>query len=261
VPRSLWTGSLSFGLVNVPVRLVTAARDLDLHFTQLHEKDNAPIEMQRWCSKEEEEVDWDEVAHSYELDKGKEVIVTDDDLEAAEPRRTRTIDIEQFVDLADVDPIYFDHPYFLEPGADDEGAKRAYQLLVGAMERSDRAALGRFVMRTKEYLALVRVRDGVLALTTLLFHDEVRPVKEVDTATAKRHKPTKKQLDSALALIESLTCPWDPSQHEDRYRARLKDVVRRKRKGETVKAPRPDKAPGPAPDLMEALERSLAEVR
>ena len=261
MPRSLWTGSLSFGLVNVPVRLVTAVRDLDLHFTQLHEKDGAPIEMQRWCSEEEQEVPWEEVAHSYELDSGKEVIVTDADLEAAEPRRTRTIDIEQFVDLADVDPIYFEHPYFLEPGADDEGAKRAYQLLVGAMERTDRAALGRFVMRTKEYLALVRVRDGALTLTTLLFHDEVRRVKDVDTASAKKHKPSKKELDSALKLIESLTCPWEPSKYEDRYRARLKDVVRRKRKGETVKAPKPEKAPGPAPDLMEALERSLAEVR
>jgi DNA end-binding protein Ku len=252
---------LSFGLVNVPVRLVTATRDQDLHFTQLHEKDGAPIEMQRWCSKEEEEVDWQEVAHSYELDKGKEVIVTDDDLEAAEPRRTRTIDIEQFVDLADVDPIYFDHPYFLEPGADDEGAKRAYQLLLGAMERAERAALGRFVMRTKEYLALVRARDGALTLTTMLFHDEVRPAKDVDTATAKKHKPSKKQLDSAVKLIESLSCPWDPSNYEDRYRKRLKDVVRRKRKGETIKAPKAEKAPGPAPDLMEALERSLEEAR
>src|SRR5919206_1703782 len=153
MPRALWTGSLSFGLVNVPVQLMSAVRDMDLHFRQLHEKDNVPVETQRWCSEEEKEVPYESITRSYELDSGKQVIVTDDDLEAVEPRKTRTIDIEQFVDLADVDPVYFDHPYFLEPGADDEGAKRAYQLLVGAMERSDRAALGRFVMRTKEYLA------------------------------------------------------------------------------------------------------------
>ena len=115
MPRSLWTGSLSFGLVNVPVILVTAVRDQDLHFTQLHEKDGAPIEVQRWCSKEGTEVPYEEITHSYELEDGKEVIVSDKELEAAEPKRTRTIDIEEFVDIAQVDPIYFDHPYFLLP--------------------------------------------------------------------------------------------------------------------------------------------------
>ena len=261
MPRSLWTGSLSFGLVNVPVRLVSAARDLDLHFRQLHEKDGAPIETQRWCSKEDIEVPWEEVAHSYELKKGHEVVVTDEELAAAEPRKTRTIDIEQFVDVADVDPIYFDHPYFLEPAAENEGATRAYQLLVGAMGQTDRAALGRFVMRTKEYLALIRVRDGVLSLTTMRFHDEVRPTKEVDTASAKKRKPTSKQLDQALALIDALSADWEPDKHEDRYRKRLQAVVRRKRKGETIKVEEAEKEPAPAPDLIAALERSLAEIR
>lgn len=261
MPRSLWTGSLSFGLVNVPVRLVTAARDQDLHFQQLHKKDNAPIEMQRWCSKEKSAVDWEEIAHSYELKKGKVVVVTDEELAAAEPRKTRTIDIEQFVDLADVDPIYFDHPYYLEPAAENEGATRAYQLLVSAMGDSERAALGRFVMRTKEYLALIRVREGALALITMRFGDEVRSPKKVDTASAKKRKPTRSQLEQAVALIESMSVPWEPEKYKDRYRARLRDIVGRKRKGETVKAPQAEKQPGAAPDLMAALERTLEEIR
>src|ERR1700759_4181928 len=164
--RSLWTGSLSFGLVNVPVVLVTAVRDQDLHFRQLHEKDGAPIEVQRWCEKENVEVPYEEITHAYELDDGGEGIVSDLELQAIEPRKTRTIDIEQFVDLADVDPIYFDHPYFLIPAAEDDGAKRAYRLLTAVMSQTERAALGTLVMRTKEYLALVRERGGALTPTT-----------------------------------------------------------------------------------------------
>src|SRR5919205_1892214 len=153
--RALWTGSLSFGLVNVPVALLSAVRDLDLHFRQLHEKDKSPIETQRWCSEEEKEVPFEAVTRSYELDSGKQVIMTDEDLEAVEPRKTRTIDIEQFVDVAEIDPVYFNHPYWLVPAGDDEGATRAYRLLLGAMEKTDQAALRRFVMRAKEYLPVV----------------------------------------------------------------------------------------------------------
>jgi DNA end-binding protein Ku len=261
MPRALWTGSLSFGLVNVPVMLVTAMRDLDLHFRQLHDKDGAPIDVQRWCSKEDVEVPYDEITHSYECDDGREVIVSDLELEAIEPRRTRTIEIERFVDLDQVDPVYFDHPYFLLPASDDDGAKRAYRLLTEVMGRTDRAALGRFVMRAKEYLAIVRVRDDVLTLTTMLFADEVRPSKDVGTARQKPHKPTPKQLDAAVAVIEELTCDWNPAKYKDQYRSRLKSIVDRKRKGKTIKAPEPAEQPDPATDLMEALERSLAEVR
>jgi DNA end-binding protein Ku len=261
MPRSLWSGSLSFGLVNVPVVLVTAVRDLDLHFRQLHEKDGAPIDVQRWCSKEEIEVPFEEVTRSYECQDGSEVVVSDLELEAIEPRKTRTIDIEQFVDLEDVDPIYFDHPYFILPASEDDGARRAYRLLTEVMSRTDRAALGRFVMRAKEYLAIVRVRDGALTLTTMLFADEVRPIKDVEAGTQKSHQPTRKQLNAAVAVIEELSCKWDPEKHKDRYRARLKSVVNRKRKGQTIKPPQPAEPPEPAPDLMEALERTLAEMQ
>jgi DNA end-binding protein Ku len=261
VARALWTGSLSFGLVNVPVALVTAVRDLDLHFRQLHEKDAALIEVQRWCSKEDVEVPFEEITHGYELEDGGQVTISDLELSAIEPRRTRTIDIEQFVDLADVDPIFFDHPYFLVPASEDDGSIRAYRLLSEVMSQTERAALGRFVMRAKEYLAIVRQREGALSLTTMRFADAVRPSKDVDGATQKSHKPTRKQLDAAVAVIEELSCEWEPDKHKDRYQARLKRIVDRKRKGETIKAPEAAKQPDAAPDLMAALEQTLEELK
>src|SRR3954469_15636716 len=261
--RALWSGSLSFGLVNVPVALLSAVRDMDLHFRQLHEKDKSPIETQRWCSEEEKEVPYEAITRSYELDSGKTVIVTDEDLEAVEPRKTRTIDIEQFVDLAEVDPIYFDHPYWLVPAGEDEGAARAYRLLLGVMEKTDQAALGRFVMRAKEHLAIVRARDGALTLTTMRFHDEVRSASAVPSATGKTAKPTKKQLDAAVALIEALADDWDPSKHDDRYRKRLQKVVNQKRKGKTIEIDEGENgdAPEAVTDLMAALEQSLAAAK
>ncbi len=257
MPRSLWTGSLSFGLVNVPVQLVSAARDLDFHFHQLHEKDNVRIEQRRFCSEEDVEVSWEEVARSYDLD-GEQVILSDEELGSVEPRKTRTVDIEAFVDLADVDPVYFDHPYFLVPAGDSEGTLRAHRLLVEVMGSTERAALGRFVMRTKEYLAAVRVRDGALTLTTMLFHDEVRPAKDVPTGGKK---PKKQQLDQALALIEELSTEWDPESYTDCYRERLRRVIESKRKRRKVEVPEQEREPSPVPDLMAALQATLGNVR
>jgi DNA end-binding protein Ku len=258
MPRALWTGSISFGLVNVPVQLMSAARDLDYHFHELHEKDKARIEQRRFCSKEDVEVMFEEVAHGYDLD-GKQVVVTDEELASVEPRKTRTIDIEAFVELAEMDPIYFDHPYLVVPAGESEGTLRAYRLLVEVMGRTERAALGRFVMRSKEYLAAIRVRDDALTLTTMLFHDEVRPTKPIPTGGTK--KPAKKQLDQALALIDALSTDWDPERYEDCYRERLRRVIEDKRKRRKIEAPQPEKEPPPAPDLMEALERALENVK
>ena len=258
--RSLWSGSLSFGLVNVPVALFSGVRDTDLHFRQLHAKDHTPVEIHRFCADEDVEVPYEEIASGYETDDDELVVLTDAELATAAPRRTRTIDIEAFVDVAAVDPVYFDHPYVLMPLGDAEGTQRAYRLLLEVMERSERAALGRFVMRTKEYLALIRARDGRLVLTTLLWHDEVRPSKAVPTPT-KRDKPAKKEVDQAVALIDALSCPWDPERYEDSYEKRLKQILRRKAKGQTIEIPEEDEEPAPIPDLMAALERSLAEVK
>jgi DNA end-binding protein Ku len=256
--RSLWTGSLSFGLVNVPVALFSAVRDLDLHFVQLHGKDGAPIQTRRLCAQEDVEVDWDDIAHGHELDDGEQVVVTDDELEAVAPWRTRTIEIEAFADLDAIDPILFDHPYLLTPTGDSDGARRAYALLVAALEQTDRAAIGRFVLRAKESLVAVRVRDGLLSLTTMRFADEVRDETGIG---AGARKPAKAQLDRAVALLDALTVDFDPSRYRDAYRARLEAVVERKRRGSKIAVPRQQRAPAPAADLMAALERSIAQVR
>jgi DNA end-binding protein Ku len=254
MPRPLWSGSLSFGLVNVPVLLTSATRDLSLHFRQLHKKDGAPIEQRRYCSQDDAEVDWEEVGRGFELDHGKQVVLTDEELASVQPEKTRTIDVESFVDLGDVDPIYFDHAWFLVPAGDSQGTRRAYRLLVEVMESTERAALGRFVMRTKEYLVLVRPREGLLSLTTMRFHDEVRPTKDI--APGGR-KPAKEKIEQAVAVIESLSTDWDPERYTDCYRQRLERIVDQKKKGKKVKAPSEPKEPKPAPDLMEALQATL----
>jgi DNA end-binding protein Ku len=258
--RGIWNGSISFGLVNVPVTLLSAVRDQDIHFTQLHEKDGAPIDTRRFCSKEDKEVPYEEIVAGYEVKKGKWVMLTDEDFEAVEPRKTRTIDIEAFVPVEDVDPIYFDHPYFLVPTG-GEGPARAYRLLVRVMKQTDRLALGRFVLRTKEYLAAIRVRGDALSLTTMLFHDEVRDSKGIDSASGKKHAPSKKAVNNAVALIEELTTEFKPSRYKDRHRKRLQQVIQKKSKGQTIEAPKPREEPDGVPDLMAALEESLAKVR
>ena len=256
-PRSLWSGSLSFGLVNVPVQLVSAVQDLDVRFRQLHDSDHTPIETRRVCTEEGREVPYEEIAHGYDLN-GRRVVLTDEELAAAAPRKTRTIDLEEFVPLAEIDPIYFDHPYFLVPAGEGDGTRRAYRLLVEVMADTERAALGRFVLRTREYLTAIRVRDGALALTTLRFADEVRPADAIDVAGAA---PDRRHVDEAVRLIEALSVPWDPERYEDRYRRRLLEIIESKRKGHTVKAPRVEKEPPPTPDLMAALEQALAEAK
>jgi DNA end-binding protein Ku len=261
MPRSIWTGSLSFGLVNVPVAMFSGVRDQDLHFRQLHAKDHTPVETHRYCAEEDEEVPYDEIANGYETDDGELVILTDAELSAAAPHKSRTIDIEAFVDREDVDPMYFDHPYVLMPSGEAEGIQRAYRLLAEVMGRTDRAALGRVVMRTKEYLALIRARDERLVLTTLLWHDEVRETKGIPSPT-KKDKPAKKEVDAAVELIESFSCDWDPSRYEDTFQKRLRDIVKKKAKGQTIEVPDDDEdATAPVADLMAALERSLEEAK
>ena len=256
MPRTIWKGSLSFGLVNVPVGLYSGVKDTDIHFRQLHKKDHTPVETRRFCAKEDEEVPYEEIGHGYETDDGELVVLTDAELATAAPRRTRTIEIEAFADLDQVDPVYYDHPYVLLPEGESEGTQRAYRLLVEVMSKTERAALGRFVLRTKEYLVLVRARRDRLVLTTLRFHDEVR-----DAPKAPGKRPAKKQLDNAVKLIDALAADWDPTAYEDTYEKRLKKIIRDKQKGKTVKPPEREEQPSPIEDLMAALERSLEEVK
>jgi DNA end-binding protein Ku len=258
--RSLWSGALSFGLVNVPVAVFSAVRDRDVHFRQLHAPDRSPIQTRRVCAAEDREVPWQEIVKGYEVDAGEWVLLDDAELQAVAPEKTKTIDIDRFVRLEEIDPVYFDHPYFLVPTG-GEGSSRAYALLREVMAKSGKVALGRFVLRAKEQLVAIQVRDGALALTTMRFHDEVRSGGEV-TANSHASKPTRRQVDGAVAIIEELGVSFQPSQYHDRHRAHLKKLIQAKQRGTEI--PKPPPAPEPAtatPDLMAALESSLADIR
>ena len=261
MPRRLWRGSLSFGLVNVPVALMSAVRDTDIHFNQIDAETGERLTVRRVCKQEDKPVEWDEIVHGHPKSKGEGyVMLTDEELEAAQPDKTRTIDITEFVPLADIDPIYFDHPYFLVPVGEGDGPLRAYRLLVEAMEGSDRAAIGRFVMRTKEYLVAVRVRDDLLSLVTMRFADEVRPTDDLDLPT-KKQQPAKKEVDQAVKLIEELSADWDPKRYKDRHNQRLDKIIKQKQKGQTIKAPDEPEVPEAVPDLMAALRESLEAAK
>jgi DNA end-binding protein Ku len=258
--RSLWSGSLSFGLVNVPVALYSATRDRDVHFRELHEPDRSPIETHRVSAEDGNEVPWEEVGKGYELEDGRWVLLTDEDLRAAAPRQSRTIDIERFVQEREIDPLYYDRPYLLAPS--DEGAARAYALLNEVMGASGQVALGRFVMRAKQRMVSIRSRAGALTLTTMKFHDEVRSPSEIAEAI-EAGKPPRKQVEQALAVIEELDVAFDPANYRDEHRAHLQAIVKRKQQGKKIPAPvEPSKEPVlKAPDLMGALEQSLAQIR
>jgi DNA end-binding protein Ku len=256
--RSLWSGSLSFGLVNVPVSLVSAIRDQNLHFHQIHKKTNERLHISYVCTKEKRPVDYSEIGHGYDTGDGY-VMLTDDELAAAQPEKTRTIDISEFVELAEIDPIHFDHPYYLLPAGEGEGPLRAYRLLAEVLADAEKVAIGQFVLRTKEYLVAVWAKDDLLALTTMLFKEEIRPTDELDLPTRKR--PGKAKVDRAVALVEALGADFDHGQYKDRYRRQLRRLVKDKEAGETIEAPPSPKAPGPPPDIMEALKASLDEVR
>jgi DNA end-binding protein Ku len=256
--RSLWTGSLSFGLVNVPVSLVSAVRDQNLHFHQIHSKTHERLHVSYVCTKEKTPVDYAEIAHGFDTGDGY-VMLTDDELAAAQPEKTRTIDIAKFVALEEIDPILFDHPYYLLPAGEGEGPLRAYRLLAEVMAGAEKVAIGQFVLRTTAYLVAVCARDGLLALTTMLFQQEVRPTDDLDLPTRKR--PSKAKVDRAVALVEALGADFDHDAYKDRYRRRLRKLVKDKEAGETIKAPASPKTPGPPPDIMEALKASLDKVR
>lgn len=261
--RSLWTGSLSFGLVTVRVTLHSAVRDRDLHFNQLHEPDGSLIETRRVCAHEGREVPWGEIAKGYELEDGRWVLLSDEDLAAAAPRKSRTIDIERFVEEREIDPVYLHRPYLLVPS--DEAAARAYALLGEAMRRSGKVALGRLVMHAKEHLVSIRPRGKLLTLTTMRFQDEVRSSRDIVEGMDGAAAPTPEQIENAMAIIGELEVPFEPARYKDEHRAHLEDVIRRKQKGRKISAPVTKKKPVEptpgAPDLMGALEQSLARIR
>lgn len=263
--RSLWTGSLSFGLVNVPVQLVSAVRDRDVHFHQVHRETGERVRTRRVASADGREVEWEDIAKGWETDDGRMIVLTDEDFESAQPEKTRTVDIDLFVDLDDIDPVYFDHPYWLLPAGDGDGPVRAYRLLVDVMGNADQVAIGRIVLRAKEYLVALREQHGLLSLTTMRFADELRSPDDVDAIPqGAKGEPSTGEVDDAVALIGELTDDFRPSRYDDCHRVRLLRLIDEKRENGEVEIPAPEPEPKPqkAPkDLMAALEESLAKAR
>jgi DNA end-binding protein Ku len=259
--RGLWSGTLSFGLVAVPVQVVSAVRDRDIHFHEIDEKTGERIEIRRTCEKGKTEVPWAEIGHGYEFE-GKQVVLSDDELAAAAPERTRTIEIEEFVDVGAIDPAHFNHPYFLLPDSRSEGVTRAYRLLRDAIAGSDRVAIGRMVLRSKEYLVAVRVRDQLLAMTTMLFADEIRDPGEIEAVPSGRTgTPTRGEVAQAIKVIDAMTRDFDPSRYKDCHRSRLMKIIQSKRRTGEVEIPELEPPPSPVPDLMAALKESIARVQ
>ena len=254
--RAIWSGTISFGLVNVPVKLHTATEEKDVHFNQFAEKSGDRIKNKRVSEKTGKEVDFKDIVKGYEVSKGKFVIVTPEELESVDPGPRKTIEIEDFVALEEIDPIYFVKTYYLAP--DGEAGARAYALLREAMKKSDRVAIGRFVMRTKQYLVALRPLDKVLTLSTLYFSDEVRDWKDFDIPGALKLKP--RETEIAMSLIDSLTSTWKPEKYEDTYRERVLKLVKDKAKGKEIVVEEGEK-PAPVTDLLAALEASVKEAR
>jgi DNA end-binding protein Ku len=262
VARAIWSGSISFGLLNVPVKLYSAVSKQTVRFRELREGDGSRVKHKRVAESDGKEVPYEKIVKGYEYAPDQYVVLTKDELSDLEPQRSRAIEIQDFVDLDDIDPIYFEQPYYLGP---DKGAARAYSLLVQAMKESHKVAIARFVLRNKEHLAAIRPMDDVLTLTTMRFHDEVTSPADLDGEVFEEEKPKKpeaRELQMAKQLIESLTGDFKPNSYRDEYREELLDLLEKKAAGkDVVAAPTEEKKPTKAPDLMAALEESLAAVK
>lgn len=260
MPRSLWTGSISFGLVTVPVKLFSAVEEKDVRFHQFERGTGERVRIRRVAEGTDREVEYGDIDKGYEVSKGQYVIVTPEELESVEPGRSRTIDIEDFVELADIDPVYFQSAYVVAPA--NEAAARPYKVLQAAMEQSGRAAVARFVMRSKQHLAVVRPIDGRLMLETLYFSDEVRDVGDI---TELGHldevgEPRDREIEMAEQLLDSLTTDWDPTRYADTYRERVLELIESKAEGRAIVTDEEEET-APVIDLMAALEASVKRAK
>ncbi len=258
MPRGIWSGSLSFGLVNVPVELVTAVRDRKIRLREVHATRHVPLRRRRVCTLEDIEVPTEEIAHGLELD-GQCVMLTDEELQAAQPQTTKTIEISGFVHEGEIDPVFYDRFYWLIPRGSEEGPVRAYHLLADAMSRGAHVALGALVIHSSEHPVAIRAREGRLLLGTMLFSHEIRPLDDLELPNAAAADA--QAVQSAVAIVQELASDFQPGRYHDRNRRRLQAIIERKSKGEQIE-PAPEPAvPAAAPDLMGALERSLEAIR
>ena len=250
MPRAIWTGTISFGLVNVPVRMYSAIKEHKLHFHYLHTKDDSPIGYEKYCKKEDKPVPDDEIGKAFEVSKGKYVYLDEKDLQAAKVEGYRTIELTDFVPYEEIDPIYFEKTYYLGP---NDGGEKVYALLAKAMESSGLAGIGTYVMRDREHLGCIRILDGVLMLERLFFADEVRPAKGIKPS---RVSVSKQELEMAEQLIDRFSGRFRPEKYKDTYTDALKKIVRAKQRGKQVEVA-PEREEPEVPDLIEALRASL----
>jgi DNA end-binding protein Ku len=260
VARAIWSGSLSFGLVNVPVGLFSATQDHEVRFHQFQKGTSSRIRNKRVNENTGREVDYDNIVKGAEVADGEYVMLTPEELESVEPGRSRTIDISDFVEAAQIDPIYFQKSYYLGPK--DDTAKKAYALFAKALEKSERVGIATFVMRGKQYLAAIRPSDGVLVLETMFFADEVRdPSRELDNLPSGNTKVQPKDLKMAVSLIEAMSSKWDPKNYEDTYTARVEQLIEAKKKDEEIVVEELPDTSGEVLDLLEALQKSVDEAK
>ena len=245
--RAIWSGSISFGLLNVPVRMYSAVARRNIALREIRDSDSSRIKHRRVAEGTDEEVPYDEIIKAYELTPGQYVPLTKDEMGALAPEKTRAIEVQDFVDLDEIDPIYFDSPYYLGPA---DGAEKAYGLLAKAMQASGKVAIAHFVLRNKENLAAIRSDGNVLTLTTMRFADEVVPVDELEILPEKAQKPAKREQEMAEQLIESLSTDFEPAAYHDEYREQLLALIERKAEGKEIvasdaEAPKATKSPRP----------------
>jgi DNA end-binding protein Ku len=260
MPRAIWTGAISFGLVTVPVRLYSAVNRKTVRFHQLSGKTRTRVQQKRVDTETGEELEYQELLKGYELAPDRYVVVSSEELDTLAPEKTKTIDIEDFVELEQIDPIYYDHPYYLAPGT---GGAKPYSLLLSAMDETSKVAIARVVIRSKEQLVAIRPVAGVLGMATMLFADEViSPHGIEDMPDLEKRKASARELEIAKQLVDSLATDFEPERYHDAYREQVLELIERKAQGEeiTVEAPAEPKRE-PTPDLMSALKASLEAVR
>ncbi|KGP92526.1 DNA repair protein [Pontibacillus chungwhensis BH030062] len=252
--HTMWKGTISFGLVNIPVKLHSATENKDISLRQLHEECKSPIEYERTCPVCEREVEKEEIVKAYEYAKNKFVVLDDEELEELKKEQTdKAVEIMDFVKLSDIDPIYFEKSYYLSP---DEGGTKAYSLLRQTLLDTEKIGVAKIIIRSKEQLAMVRVYENTLVMETIHYPDEVRDVKEVPNVPEETELG-KKELETAKTLVEQLTSEFDPEQYKDDYRQALLDLIEAKKNNEDISTAEPKPTPDNVTDLMEALEKSL----
>ncbi len=260
MPHAVWTGGLSFGLVNLPIRLVSAVSQESVSFRRLHEPDKQPIKQKRWCPAHDEEVPYEDIVRGYEIAPDEYVVVEDEELDNLQPDASKAIEIDRFVDAQEIDPIFFNRSYYLVP---DETAQKPYKLLVQALKDADMAGIATFVMRRREHLVALRTRGPALMLHTLAYENEIRtPDWALQDVAPLEAEVTDQELDTAIQLIENLEDSFDPSEYRDTYRESVLELVRRKAEGETVQVtPAEEEAAESTEDLLEALQASIESTQ